>query len=306
MAKLTRETFKSLGHRVCIYGPPKSGKSRLVAMLAEAGFTIDWFDLENGLQTLQQLSDEALERINYYKIPDTPLNPVGIVTLGKIFTARGEVTMCEEHAVITCPICMKNPNANFAKFDYTNLRDPNHVVVIDSVTQLTNSANARSGAKQLRELYIESANHKMEWDEWGYAGMLLTHIFGSLQQSNFNVVCISHEDMVEQTDSKKQIVPVAGTRNYSSSFGKYFDHVIYCYRENSSHKTASSTQFRANVLSGSRTNADTSLHTLADILRSEVVARKEVNPVATGTTTVKSAAGAGQGIAGKLLQRTKA
>jgi hypothetical protein len=57
-------------------------------------------------------------------------------------------------------------------------------------------------------------------------------------------------------DGKKKIVPVGGTSNFSKTFAKYFDHVVYCEVLNMRHKFASKTTYSTSVLSGSRTNAE--------------------------------------------------
>ena len=59
---------------------------------------------------------------------------------------------------------------------------------------------------------------------------------------------------IEQEDGKEKLMPVCGTRNYSRTFAKFFDHVIYSELLNKKHKFSSSTTATLNALTGSRTN----------------------------------------------------
>ena len=63
--------------------------------------------------------------------------------------------------------------------------------------------------------------------------------------------------MVEMEDKKMKIVPVAGSSNFSKTFAKYFDSVVYCELVNKNHRFGSSTGYGMNILSGSRNNIAT-------------------------------------------------
>ena len=82
--KLT-DKVKSKTHRVLVYGEPKSGKTELVASLAEV-YNLLYIDLENGYATLLKLPREWQERIEILSIPDTKVFPIAIETMLKIIT----------------------------------------------------------------------------------------------------------------------------------------------------------------------------------------------------------------------------
>jgi len=122
------------------------------------------------------------------------------------------------------------------------------VVVIDSLTQLTNSAIAFIGKNQPDDF-------KMEWPDWLHLKGIVEKFLSQVQQAKYNIVCISHEEEVEMEDGRKKIVPVCGSAKSSRNTAKYFDHVVYCDVKNRKHGAASSTVFSNNILTGSRTDA---------------------------------------------------
>ena len=84
--KLSQMKATELPQSVFLYGAAKTGKTYLAGQLAEQGYNLFWIDLEKGIRTLQNsLSPEAQERITYLALPDTPLNPVAVATIGKLF-----------------------------------------------------------------------------------------------------------------------------------------------------------------------------------------------------------------------------
>lgn len=282
MAKLSTLKSTERPQSVVVYGPSKSGKTRLVAALAKAGYNLLWFDLESGLQTiLTSLTDEELERVEYLRIPDTADNPVAIRTLGMVFSgASGSV--CEDHGEWKCARCIRDSKPVVPVC--LGELDASWVVVVDSTTQLSDSAlaHATRGMKE-RVLNAEAGKApKVEWDHYNHQGMLLSYVFSSMQQGRYHRVFISHEECIEQVDDKELIMPKCGTRNYSRQFARFFDHVVYCYRNNNVHKQASSTAFRANILTGSRSSVSMeSGATLADVLRGvQPEAAAPVAPVA--------------------------
>lgn len=254
MAKLNTKTA-SKTHRIIIYGGPKSGKTLLAGALAEY-YKLIWIDLENGHETLFQLPEEWQKNIELIDIPDTRSYPIAIETCLKM--VKGAVTICEEHGKVSCMLCKReetdrmkaDPTCGahkdlFSDVDLTNL-GPKHVVVFDSLTQLSNSAIAFITKKQ-------PDDYKLDYDDWGNLGKLLDIFLSHLQQAKYNVIVISHETEAETEGKKKTLVPVGGTRNFSRNIAKYFDHVIYAERKNKKHVFSSSSQYATTILTGSRT-----------------------------------------------------
>lgn len=235
----------STTHRVCVFGGPKSGKTELVGALSSQ-YNLLWFDLENGYATLLKLPKDQQERINIISIPDTKVFPIAIETMLKVISGL-PVEICEQHGKVSCQLCKKDslPTARVC----LNELDESHIVVIDSMTQLANSAMNHI-TKSQPELY------KVEWDDYRNQGQLMDKFLSQIQQAKFNVVCITHEAEVEMEDGRKKLVPVAGTTNFSRNTAKYFDDVVYCEVKNRKHAFASSTCYAGNILTGSRTGME--------------------------------------------------
>lgn len=272
--KLT-EKKHSTAQRVLLFGAPKSGKTQLAGELSKY-FNLLWFDLENGYSTLLKLPTEAQENINLISLPDTRSYPIAIETMLKVIKG-GQVSICEEHGKVSCPKC-KADNAPTVTVHLDSL-DNETIVVIDSLTQLTNSAISHITKG-------ESDEYKLTYDDWGNLGKLMDIILSHIQQARYNVICISHETEAEMEDGKKKIVPVAGTRNFSRNTAKYFDHVIYCELKNKKHAVGSATDYSMSILTGSRTDVKLEAlpsASLLSIFKPEVVA----TPVATTQTNTQ-------------------
>lgn len=240
--KLTDKAV-SATHRVLLYGPPKSGKSKEAGDLSQFKKLL-WFDFENGYTTLLQLPDEWKERIEIISIPDTKSYPIAIETALKVIKG-GPVSICEEHGKVSCPLCKKE-NKAFTEVNLSTVGEDT-VVVFDSLTQLTASAIAHITKSQ-------PDDYKLDYTDWTNLGRLMETFLSHIQQAKYNVVCISHEIEAEQEDGRTKLVPVSGTRNASRNTGKYFDHVVYCEVKNKKHNYYSSTIASNNISTGSRTS----------------------------------------------------
>lgn len=228
-------------HHILLFGPPKSGKSLLAGKLSSHKKLL-WFDLEGGHNVLFQLSPEQQENVELIDLPDTRGYPIAIETMLKVIKG-GKVDICEKHGKVGCAICRKD-SAPFVTVEL-NALDNDTVVVVDSLTQLTNSAIAHITKNQPED-------YKMEFDDWGNLGKLLDTFLSYVQQAPFSIICISHETEVDMVDGKAKIVPTAGTRNFSRNTAKYFDEVFYCEVRNKKHVVGSSTTYANNILTGSR------------------------------------------------------
>lgn len=231
-------------HRVCVFGPPKSGKTEIVGKLSKH-YNLHWLDLENGHLTLTKLPQDWQARINLIRIRDTRTLPIATETVMKVLT--GPTKICWGHGKVNCPICLKNTPENFDTINVSEF-GPKDLLVIDSLTQLSNSIMAvvTKGKPD---------DYKFEWDDYRAQGTRLDLILSLIQQANFNCVCITHEAEVELDDKSKKLVPVAGTANFSRNTAKYFDHVVYCGKVGTKHIAASSTSYKPNILTGSRSDA---------------------------------------------------
>lgn len=238
--KLTAMQESPIKH-VIIFGPPKAGKTELAGKLSEKKKLI-WFDLEKGVSTLFKLPQEWKERIEVIQIPDTRAMPMAIETMLKVIKGM-PVKICEEHGKVACPLCTKDNKPQTEV--HLNALDSDSVVVIDSITQLTNSciSNITRGKPD---------DYKLERDDWGHLSKVMDMFFSFVQAAPFNIVCISHETEVEMNNGGKKLVPTAGSSNFARNFAKYFDEVVYCEVKNKKHIFASSTTYSNGILTGGR------------------------------------------------------
>lgn len=244
MAKLT-SLAAATTNKVLVFGEPKSGKTELAGKLAEK-YNLLWFDLERGHGTLTKLPDAFKERIEIVCIPDTRSYPIAIETMLKVITGAA-VEICDAHGKVNCMVC-KKAEAAFTRVCLKELSSDT-IVVIDSLTQLANSA-----MNFLQKDKPDTA--KPEWEEYSNQGRLMDKFLSEIQQASYNVVVITHVTETEMEDGKARLVPVGGTRSFSRNTAKYFDHVVFCEVKNKSHKFASSTTYANNVLTGSRTDVE--------------------------------------------------
>lgn len=256
MAKLSILNPKKRIH-IIVYGPPKSGKTKLVGDLAKHGFHLHFFDLENGSSTLAtNLPVEFHDNVSVYAIPDTKDFPMAIETVLKV-VRPGKYKICDTHGKVDCPLCGKILSikdmtrvGTFSEFDNQNLTDKD-IVVYDSLTQLSNSAMNHVGLSK-DDLW------KPEWEHFRSQGQLLERVLSTIQNAPWHCIVITHEMSIEHdesTGSKEKIIPVGGTRNFARTVPKYFDEVVYVEVKNLQHKASSSTTYSQNVLTGSRSNS---------------------------------------------------
>lgn len=237
---------KATTQTVVIYGPPKCGKSETVGRLA-SHFKLLWFDLENGWVVLSKLPQALQDNIELISIPDTRSFPVAIGTMMKVLQGK-PVNICEEHGVVGCSLCIKagKPSTKVELNALTN----DWIVVIDSGTQLTNSAIAHITKDK-------EVDYKLQTDDWGNLGKYMDFCLSHIQNASYNVVFITHEtDLNTDEKAPERLVPVAGTRNFSRNMAKYFGHVVHMEVKNRKHIAASSTTYATNMLTGSRTDVE--------------------------------------------------
>lgn len=243
---------QTAARKILVYGPPKTGKTELVAKLAEI-YRLWWFDLEDGIKSVvssPRIKPEWWDNIEYFHIPDTQIFPIGIQTLLKVIKG-GEQQICHLHGASNCPTC-KAKQAEYSTINLSTFTN-NDILVIDSGSQLSASA---MNYIQKDLIAKDNFDQKPDWDDYFKQGRILDRVFSIMQQSPFNVVCITHENLVEMEDSKKKLVPIAGTSQFSKTFAKYFDDVVYCDIVNKKHKAASSTTYSGSIVLGSRTGKE--------------------------------------------------
>lgn len=282
MAKLTSVAQSPIQH-VLVYGPPKTGKTTLISELTEH-FNILYFGLEKGHAVFYKLPHNLQEKIEIVNLPDTRDYPIAIETMLKVIKGKKHV-ICDTHGKVDCPICKAQALKDSESVTFTtvelNALDKSWIVVVDSLTQLTDSAISHITKGQ-------PDDYKLLQDDWGNLGKLMAIFLSHVQQAPFHIICISHETEAELEDGKKKIVPTAGTRNFSRNSAKYFDHVVYSQVSNMKHTFTSMTTKTVNIVVGSRTDVDTQLNgSLLPIFKGELGAA----PVTNGQKAASSLAG---------------
>lgn len=249
MAKLINKKA-SATKRVVVYGASFSGKSLLVGKLAEH-FKLLWVDLEAGHGVLYQLPPAFQENIEIVSLPDTRSYPIAIETMLKL--VKGPVDICELHGKVSCMVCKRN-DAETVHVDVNSMQ-PDTILVVDTLTQLSNSAisNITKG---------EPDDYKLNFDDYGNLGKLLDIVLSHIQQASYNVVVISHENEVVTEGKKTTLSPTGGTRNFSRNITKYFTDVVYLERKNKKHTCISTTTSSTSVIAGSQSGV--ALETLGE------------------------------------------
>lgn len=235
-----------------LYGPPKTGKSRLVGTAAKIPELkrIFWFDGENGSETLLHmgLTPEELDKIQLFRVPDTRETPRFIETVLKAFSSKTPISICDAHGKVGCvePGC-KEASSTFCMKDCTH----DDLIVIDSGSQLGDSALALA-------CLGKDITFKPTYDEWGALGKYLGDICSVIQAATYtNFVMITHELIVEEEVNgikRDKIYPLVGTKPFSAKVSKFFGTVVYTEIKMGKHTAGSSSTYKANHITGSRVN----------------------------------------------------
>lgn len=234
-----------------VYGEPGSGKTMLAGLLSEF-FNILWLDGDKGLTTLVHgLHPEMLKRIRPIKIPDNTDWPIMVNTVLRVIKGTS-CNVCLEHGVVDCIIC-KTGNKLSAIIEL-NAMPKNWIVVMDSQTQFYASILAFSYYKDTGKPY--GSGVPPEWKgDWDFRGIAYkcADMFGNyMKDLKVQWISISHETLAPMEDGTNKLVPVAGSQNISSQYGKWFGSMIYAKRVNNKHHFFSSTLYSGSVQTKSR------------------------------------------------------
>jgi hypothetical protein len=242
---------KNTRTKVIVYGRPKTGKTALVGKLASAGFKLHWLDLENGIKTLlnpAMLDPKYRTNVDVINIPDHRMYPVAIDTVREVMRG-GPKKICAQHGKVNCPVCLKDTTAGWGAINLSEFTD-NDILVIDSLSQLGMSAMNKSVLKEISKPGGE--DYKATYTDYMMQGALLDQVLSMIQVLDLNICVISHVIDIEKAETKEQLVPLVGTRNFSSNAGKYFDTIVYTTLLNKAHRAYSSTAYSSTAITGSR------------------------------------------------------
>ena len=259
--QLKKEDNIALHRKILIYGAPKSGKTLLASSIAKVPSIkhVYWFDMENGIETVLTqggLTDEELDKIIYIPIVDTHKQPRAAETILKSFTVpKGQkLNICQTcgKAETALNKCEEHPNDPHIEFSLMSL-ESDSAVVIDSMSQLGDSVVA---------LQLRLSTYKDLRKYYGDFTIEMSAINSAIQAARCTIVAISHLlEVFKEVERQKtvdlvlqKIVPLCGSRNYSSRFGKYFGWQIVTDVRNTKYLKGSSASFIPKAESGNRAN----------------------------------------------------
>ncbi len=240
--------------RICVFGPPKAGKTRLVGALAAAGYTLYWCDLEDGIKTLLAKDSPArgfLNNIKLLRIPDTQTYPIAATTILELVKG-GLKHICLDHGAHNCFKCLaeekKGNKARWTDIDVTKF-GPKDILVIDSISQFVASTMMWICKDQIAK---GNDDYKPDWDDWRKQGFHGDRVYGLIQAGKFNCIGISHEEVQKLENGTSRMVPVGGTGNYSKTFAKYWDDIVYVDVVNGAFKAYATAEPGVNAIVGNR------------------------------------------------------
>lgn len=230
------------------YGDSFAGKTYAVGQFARK-YNIIWFDLENGATTLATaIPPEFHENVELIQVQDTSDDPIATKTLMKVTKGDKAVKINPNTGAIWNEA--KDKEVEPIILDMPNL-DTNTVLVIDSLTQLSDSSMAHFLGR------IPDLGYKRkEYAHYDQQGLYLKNLLVCCQRLKCHVVFITHQENIEQEDGKEQITPTGGTRNFARTIARKFDHVVHCKVHNRKHTYNSTTSKDHRVIAGSRLNVD--------------------------------------------------
>jgi len=249
MVAYTQFKQREVQHAI-VFGEHKTGKSTLVSQLAEDGFNLIWFSVDNGHSIIGKLSEAAQARVDVINIPDTRDFPAAIDTILKAFTGA-KVSICHMHGQVNCSFC-KQEKLNFTDYEFGKL-DLNTVVVIDHLSQIADSA--WNLVTQNYDILKEIKDQKKDsYDLYMKLGMLMNKVLTHIQQARWHTCAIAQVIETELDSGDKRLVPRVGSGPFSRCVGSYFDHMILCEIVNLKHRFGSSTGYKNTVVTGSRSD----------------------------------------------------
>ena len=208
----------SVTTKLLLVGDTGSGKTGALASLAAAGYNLRIVDLDNGLDILKNLlknpsgqyGKEALSRVNFETITD-PMRNVN----GKLIVAKASVWQ-------RVAKLLDNWKTDSNDFGPISSWTPNDILVIDSLTFLSNAALNFTLAMNAR---LGQHPHQSDW----YGGQQLVE---SLLQMLYdegikcNVIVISHIAYFGEDNGPLKGFPASLGKALSPKIGRYFNTVL--------------------------------------------------------------------------------
>lgn len=244
---------RSASHTL-VFGDPGAGKSTLMSNLADAGFHLWWFSIDNGHGVIDKLSEVGRQNVDVFVLPSTAEFPVGWSTIYKAMSGAS-IQICDNHGQVDCSGC-KVAKGSFSEFCGNDM-GAKDIMVIDPLTKVAQAAlhtiglreSVRDPKKKPKE---EDDIYKMSEPDWGTHWGMMDKLLTRIEQARWHICASAHVLEGVNEDNTKKLVPMVGTRNFSVKCAGYFDNVVYQSILNKQHKAGSATTYMMNVITKSR------------------------------------------------------
>lgn len=229
--------------RIACYGVGGTKKTWWGMNAAKFGFNVIDIDGDDGWKIVNQIDEDARNRIGIVDVVDTFDNPVMCTFLTRLL--KGEKFLWNETKKQTVfNESQFDLNDNYVYVDASKLTR-NDVLCIDSWTSLRNSL----GWKFAKENNIDLSDPSLDsnWDGYRWMGALADWYLQKIHALPCHVIVIGHETTYEKRDqeknsttrgklisSKKQMVSTSGP--HGSRMMKDFSDMLYFYIEGVLHR----------------------------------------------------------------------
>lgn len=259
MGRMDTEQTQGNLIRAMLYGTPKSKKTWWSLLMAELGFNVILFDLDDGAGIAKNLSPAALSRI--YRVDMRP-NSMGYSTSGAAalsYAMNGQVIYFDEETREYVPAQRVAADREYLRIDLA-AAGRHDLIVIDTWTTYVQQMIGNT-------VMIKSAIQidKLEWDEYQKVRLLLDHFLGGLTKLNCHAIIVAHSEtyakkkpdanpkdaMRDQIDSVR-LQPVSVTRAHGETMAGKFNEVLYFENHGATLGVRISTKGNADFDAGSR------------------------------------------------------
>ncbi len=210
---LTKQNTK----KITIWGEPVTGKTEILLELAEAGYNIDYINLDNNMGVFDNASDKVIEHINNISVNDS-LNKMNKAIFFEQLITQPAVKVCGAHGYIDCTQC-KNEGGD--SILYNPSKSDADIIAIDSVSAYLESAMIKSKG--------DSVTAKTTFNNFGEQGLHVDVLNHFVKACPTNVIVISHILQMANTlreNYTDDFYPMFGTRPKSKRCMSVYSHVI--------------------------------------------------------------------------------
>lgn len=230
--------------KMLLMGNSGAGKTGALASLAQAGYNLRIFDLDNGIDILKDLllrqgstyGGEAAARVKYQTLTDPMKSVGGRLVPGRV-TVWQRLSQQLTHWKVLGPIVDGKAEVQ-EDLGPVATWTPQEVLVIDSLS-MAGKAAMYSGMAMNNKI-----GQKPAWPEWADAQAILEPLLEMLYDEGVkcNVIINTHLHDVAKMNEPSRILPNTGTgRALEPRVGRYFNTILLVKKEGRSHKILTET-----------------------------------------------------------------